>query len=411
MNTRNILATAVTPGPTRVADALEAVAEVSRLMEENESLGRELLRCYEQMSLLFEMTESIAHIGDAATIQAVLIRRYASMLNVGALLFDDGHRCEVIDDYESLGRPLPALAAELRRLLSQEIARVRETRRACICRIDSPSAPIELRGAHAMLTALHQFQSQPGVLIALRHNADPPFDTGERLAAESILGYGGHILTNVRMLRQVQQMAMETVRALANAIDAKDNYTRGHSERVGWLAKFLGRALGLPQPDLQVLEWAGLLHDVGKIGVSEQILNKPGVLSPEEMAEMQRHPRLSYEVLKPIASLEAVLPGVLYHHENYDGTGYPERIRGEEIPLMARILHVVDIFDALTSTRSYRTQYGVDHALEILAEGAGTVTDPHITDVFIRAFRQYMRDSQADYHQRFAHVALGPAPE
>lgn len=411
MNTRQALETVMTSEETQAIGALDAVAEVSRLMEENESLGRELLRCYEQMSLLFEMTESIANIGDSATIQAVLIRRYAAMLNVGAILFDDGVRCEVIDDYESLGRPLPALAPELRRLLSQEISRVRETRRAHICRIDSPAAPVELRGANAMLTALHQFQSQPGVLIALRHHADPPFDTGERLAAESVLGYGGHILTNVRMLRQVQQMAMETVRALANAIDAKDNYTRGHSERVGWLAKFLGRALGLSQSDLQILEWAGLLHDVGKIGVSEHILNKPGVLSSEEMAEMQRHPRLSYEVLKPIASLEAVLPGVLYHHENHDGTGYPEHIRGDEIPLIARVLHVVDIFDALTSTRSYRMQYSVDRALEMLAEGAGTVTDPHITEVFIRTFRQYMRESQADYHQRFAHIALGPAPE
>lgn len=408
--TRNSVISAIDAPADLSLDALSAVEDASRLMRENESLGGELLRCYEQMSLLFEMTESIAHLGDSATIQAVLIRRYAGMLNVGALLLDDGARCVVIDDYESLGRPLPALGDAIRGLLTDEIRRVRETQRAIICRINSPDAPFELRGVHAMLAALQQFQAPPNVVIALRHHSDPAFDTGERLAAESVLGYGGHILTNVMMVRQVQQMAMETVRALANAIDAKDNYTRGHSERVGWLAKFLGRALGLPPAELQIVEWAGLLHDVGKIGISEQILNKPGALTPEELAEMQKHPRLSFEVLKPIASLEPVLPGVLYHHENHDGSGYPERIRGDEIPLIARILHVVDIFDALTSSRSYRPQYNIDRALEIMKEGAGTITDPRITDVFIRAFRQYMRDSQADYLQRFAHIALGPDP-
>ncbi|MBL8878322.1 MAG: HD-GYP domain-containing protein [Phycisphaerales bacterium] len=390
--------------------APDASEDVSRLLDENESLGRELLRCYEQMSLLFEITENIAHLGDAATIQAALIRRYGSMLNVGALLLEDGTRCQVIDGYESLGRPLPANGGVIRAALHGEIQRVRESQRALTCRLDAPGSSVELRGAHAMLGSLQQCNAPQIVLIALRHHSDAPFDTGERLAAESVLGYGGHILTNALMLRQVQQMAMETVRALANAIDAKDNYTRGHSERVGWLAKFLGRALGLPPAELQHVEWAGLLHDVGKIGVPEWILNKPGPLTSEETAEMQKHPRLSYEVLKPIASLESILPGVLYHHENHDGSGYPERIRGEDIPLIARILHVVDIFDALTSTRAYRTQYSIDRAMEILREGAGRVTDPRITDVFIRSFRQYMRDSQADYLERFAHIALGPAP-
>lgn len=391
--------------------AFDANEDVSRLLEENESLGRELLRCYEQMSLLFEITENIAHLGDAATIQAALIRRYATMLNVGALLLDDGSRCVVIDGYESLGRPLPANGRAIRVALGNEIQHVRQSQRALLCRLDTPGASMELRGAFVMLGSLQQCNAPPSVLIALRHHSDPPFDRGERLAAESVLGYGGHILTNVLMLRQVQQMAMETVRALANAIDAKDNYTRGHSERVGWLAKFLGRALGLPPAELQHVEWAGLLHDVGKIGVPEQILNKPGALTPEETAEIQKHPRLSYEVLKPIASLEPILPGVLYHHENHDGSGYPEGIRGDDIPLTARILHVVDIFDALTSTRAYRTQYSIDRAMEILREGAGKVTDPRITEVFVRTFRQYMRDSQADYLERFAHIALGPAPE
>ncbi|MBK8915620.1 MAG: HD-GYP domain-containing protein [Phycisphaerales bacterium] len=228
-----------------------------------------------------------------------------------------------------------------------------------------------------------------------------------------MLGYGGHILSNVLMVRHLQQTALETVRALANAIDAKDNYTHGHSERVGWLARMVGQALGMPNRQLQILEWAGLLHDVGKIGIPERILNKPGRLTTEEFDEMKRHPRLSYEVLRPVASLAPVLEGVLYHHENHDGSGYPTGLAGDAIPLIARIIHVVDIFDALTSSRSYRKGFTIARAFEILRTDSGRVTDPLVTERFLTAFERYRAERPADFLERFAHIAAeaDPLPE
>lgn len=386
-------------GPVALADSLSSL---DALREENEALGRELLRCYEQLSLVFEITEHIAGLQDPPSILATLLRRYGIMLNADAVFFDNGAAITAAEQIDAAGR-LPVDPNTVRAALADEIASVRRSRRTHAPRI-SPQARERVGGAHVLLGALPQYDAETGVVITLRRSDEPAFDSGDQLAAESVLGYGGHILSNVLMVRQLQQTALQTVTALANAIDAKDNYTHGHSERVAWLARFLGRALGLPGSQLQTLEWAGLLHDVGKIGVSEAILNKPGKLTDAEFAEMKRHPRLSYEVLKPIASLAHVLDGVLHHHENHDGSGYPDGLRGEAIPLSARIIHVVDIFDALTSTRSYRKCFNVREAFEILRQDSGRVTDPFVTNAFLQAFERYLSEQAADFRQRFAHV-------
>lgn len=391
--------------PVRAEQVLE---RLSAAIEENEALGRELLRCYEQLSLVFEITEHIATLEAPERIQETLLRRYATMLGAGAVLFDDARGCAPVEALDTQAA-VTVDAGLVKLLLQRDIEAVRSTRRTVVPALGE-DVQQALGGAHVLLGALPQFNTGTGVVIAMRAPRETAFDSSDRLAAESVLGYGGHILSNVLMVRHLQQTALETVRALANAIDAKDNYTHGHSERVGWLARFVGRAMGLPQQQLQILEWAGLLHDVGKIGISEHILNKPGKLTPEEFEEMKRHPRLSYDVLKPVASLEPVLEGVLHHHENHDGSGYPDGLRGEAIPLIARVLHVVDIFDALTSTRSYRRGFTVEKALAILEQDRGRVTDPHVTDVFISAFQRYRREHAADFCERFAHVLdVGPA--
>ncbi|QOJ14345.1 MAG: HD domain-containing protein [Planctomycetia bacterium] len=388
--------------PEQLFERLTAAAE------ENEALGRELLRCYEQLSLVFEITEHIATLQDPQNIQQSLLRRYATMLGASAALLDHDGRCDSVEGVDAVA-PLALDPTRLRELLRDEIAAVRSSRRTTVPTLPA-SVATELDGAHVLLGALPQFQSETGVVIALRRSSDPPFDSSDRLAAESVLGYGGHILSNVLMVRHLQQTALETVRALANAIDAKDNYTHGHSERVGWLARMVGQALGMPNRQLQILEWAGLLHDVGKIGVPERILNKPGRLTTEEFDEMKRHPRLSYEVLRPVASLAPVLEGVLYHHENHDGSGYPTGLAGDAIPLIARVIHVVDIFDALTSSRSYRKGFTIAKAYEILRTDSGRVTDPLVTDCFLTAFERYRAERPADFAERFAHIAAEADP-
>jgi len=174
-----------------------------------------------------------------------------------------------------------------------------------------------------------------------------------------------------------------------SAIDQKDHYTSGHSERVGFLAHLTGRGLGLPLSELKVLEWAGLLHDVGKIGIPEDILNKPGRLTEAEFDQIKRHSVMGHEILKPIASLEQVLAGVLYHHETPDGSGYPEGLKGDEISLVARIIRAADVFDALSSARSYRGAYSIEAACEIIRKDAGTKIDAEVAQALLEAIAAF----------------------
>lgn len=409
--TPGTLRTVLSPPALDTPDAAEARLRLDGLSTINEDLGRELLRCYEQLSLVYEITEHIANLQEPEDIQAALLRRFGAMLSAGAVYFEHAGTCVSVECGAALARPVEIAPHSVASALESGIKHVRRTRRTHVPELPRDAAAA-LRGARVLLGAMRPTRfgaTTPDVVIALRDEREAPFDSGDVLASEAVLGYGGHILGNVLMLRSLKHTAVETVTALANAIDAKDNYTSGHSGRVGWLARLTGQALGLPASELQVLEWAGLLHDVGKIGISEHILNKPGKLTPEEFEEMKRHPRLSYEVLKPVASLEPVLKPVLHHHENHDGSGYPDGLRGAEIPLGAQIIHVVDIFDALTSTRSYRRGFELERALSILLSDSGRVTEPHVTDVFIRAFRQYMREQPVDFQRRFAHIASAPA--
>ena len=154
-------------------------------------------------------------------------------------------------------------------------------------------------------------------------------------------------------------------------------------ENPGLSAGMIGRRMGVPPDQLRVLEMSGLLHDVGKIGIPEGILLKPGKLTKEEHEIIRKHPRMGYEILTPIASFGEVLAGVLHHHENPDGSGYPDGLAGEQIPLFARILHVADVFDALTSTRSYRVAFSPGQACEILCREAGAKLDGEVVAVFL----------------------------
>jgi len=158
--------------------------------------------------------------------------------------------------------------------------------------------------------------------------------------------------------------------SLASALEARDSYTRGHSERVGALAAQLGTLFGMDEQECALLRTAGQLHDIGKIGMAESILNKRGPLSAEEAASIREHPVLSEQICRPLHFLAPVLPLIRHHHERLDGSGYPDGLRDKEIPLGARILGLADAFDALTSSRSYRENFSLDRALKILSDEA-----------------------------------------
>lgn len=187
---------------------------------------------------------------------------------------------------------------------------------------------------------------------------------------------------NGRLYRERERLVTDVVRSLINTIDAKDSYTCGHSDRVASIARRLAERIGLDRQQCERIFLTGLLHDIGKIGVPDEVLLKPGKLTDEEFALIKRHPVIGYEILKPLRQLSDTLPGVLHHHESMDGRGYPHGLKGDEIPLVARILAVADAYDAMTSCRPYREAMPTEKAESILQSGAGRQWDPRIVDAF-----------------------------
>ena len=179
-----------------------------------------------------------------------------------------------------------------------------------------------------------------------------------------------------------------TIYALTAAIDAKDHYTFQHSKNVAYYAESLARELNLPEEHREILKEAALLHDIGKIGVSEQILNKQGPLTESEYDAMKGHVEYSVGIIRHLPSMDYVIPAVIGHHERYDGKGYPRRIAGKDIPLAARIFCIADSFDAMVSKRCYKTEMPVEYALDEICRGAGTQFDPELAAIFVRMIQE-----------------------
>jgi HD-GYP domain-containing protein (c-di-GMP phosphodiesterase class II) len=193
-------------------------------------------------------------------------------------------------------------------------------------------------------------------------------------------------IENAWLYESVKSNYFGTIQALVNALEANDKYTRGHSERVKYLSTELGRRLGLNYKELEILEHASILHDIGKIGVDSTILNKAGKLTSSEYSLIKAHPLIGDEILGPIGTLEGVRTTILQHHERYDGSGYPYGVAGEEISLKARILSVVDTFDAMMTDRPYRKALSLERVREELHQGSGTQFDPLVVSTFLDMF-------------------------
>jgi response regulator RpfG family c-di-GMP phosphodiesterase len=188
---------------------------------------------------------------------------------------------------------------------------------------------------------------------------------------------------NLDLIREKEHLLTNMVRTLVSALDSKDAYTRGHSERVALFSKRIAENLGYDDGATEKLYLSGLLHDVGKIGVSDAVLRKPDRLTEEEFAEIKRHPDEGWGILLELEQLRYVLPGVLHHHEQVNGTGYPDGLKGDEIPLDARIMAVADAYDAMTSDRAYRKGMPHEKAIEIIQSGSGTQWDAKCVEAFL----------------------------
>lgn len=186
---------------------------------------------------------------------------------------------------------------------------------------------------------------------------------------------------------KLESAYMETIEILRFTVEAKDAYTRGHSDRVSEYSVLIGKALGLPEEDLKTLKIGGLFHDIGKIGIPDSILLKTTKLDDEEYSEIKNHPSIGAHILSNATIFKDIIPIVKHHHERFDGRGYPGKLKGEEIPYFARIAAVADSFDAMTSKRSYRDSLPMDVVIEEIEKNSGTQFDPEIAKVFLEILK------------------------
>ncbi len=210
-----------------------------------------------------------------------------------------------------------------------------------------------------------------------------------------------------RLYQQVQRSIYQSLLGLANALEAKDPYTRGHSERVGAASRSLAQALGLPLHEAEMIGQAGLLHDIGKIGVPEAVLRKHGALDEDEWALMRKHPLIGAQIIAPFEFFAGGAVTIRHHHERCDGSGYPDGLAGEAIPIGARVVAVADVFDALTSDRPYRAALPQEAALDYLGRQAGRTLDARAVAAFVALARAL---SPATPHVG-ARPALAAAPQ
>ncbi len=226
-----------------------------------------------------------------------------------------------------------------------------------------------------------------GTLIVIRSHNLRKFTTGEMTTLSLFANKAAIEFENARLYRNLEDAYFDTVAVLSNAIETRDRNTGGHTERVWRITYDIAAILGWKTESLKELRMGAMLHDIGKIGVPDAILNKPGPLDPDEFAIMKKHPEIGAAMIEKIVFLNPALPYILYHHERYDGKGYPFGLAGDDIPIQGRLLAVVDTYDAITSDRPYRKGKSSANAIEEILRNSGSQFDPLVVDAFIKVIK------------------------
>jgi HD-GYP domain-containing protein (c-di-GMP phosphodiesterase class II) len=375
------------------------------LEQELDSLSGQLANTYEELSLIYQISSGMKVNRRAADFFKQTCLDVMEVLGVRAM------GVALCGDKSSLIEPAlygqVAASPHKLRQLSGELLRVLHDRKSPLIindlARDKAFKPLADDARQLIAVPLQRQDEVLGCLFGIdKTNGD--FDSVDAKLLNSIANESAIYLENARLFDDVHGLMMGLLHALTSAVDAKDAYTCGHSERVALLSRRLSREIRLPETQVERIYMAGLLHDVGKIGVPEAVLQKTGRLTAEEFEQMKKHPGVGARILSDIKQVEDIIPGVLHHHERYDGKGYPAGLSGKNIPLMGRIICLADCFDAMTSNRTYRRALPLEVALSEIRRCSGTQFDPALAEAFLRIsvdqFRELLTDHQNQARKR-----------
>ncbi len=373
--------------------------KLASLEKELESLSGQLANTYEELSLIYQLSSGMRVNRRASEFfkQACLdVMEVMSVKGMGFALHGDNFRNTEPVLYGSLSLP----PGKVRRLSEELVAVLKQRKTPLLVNDLAKDKTFSWMGEYAQQLLAVPLQRQDevlGCMFGLDKNVGE-FDSVDSKLLNSIGNESAIYLENAMLFDDVHSLMMGLLHSLTSAVDAKDAYTCGHSERVALLSRHLAIEAKLSEYEVERVYMAGLLHDVGKIGVPEAVLQKCGKLTDEEFAQIKKHPEIGARILKDIKQVEDIIPGVLHHHERYDGRGYPHNLAGEKIPLMGRIICLADCFDAMTSSRTYRKALPLEVALAEIRKCAGTQFDPGLAEFFLKIpqtqFEELIRDHQ-----------------
>ncbi len=364
-------------------------AELETQQNELKTMSSQLCESYEELSLLYKFTTGMAFDRPPDSLITDVVQELRQVVGLRWLalqLCDDDERMEETRGRIYLAGDLKCEESVLLRI-GRKLIDEREPHDPAMIVDDTNTLGIPVLprlSENLLVVPLSDDDRMIGILFGGDKLDDSHISSIDSKLCSSLASSVAMYLENRMLYEDSQTMFLGTLHALTASIDAKDSYTRGHSERVAMLSRDLARAAGLDPAIVERVYLAGLVHDVGKIGVPEAVLCKPGRLTAEEFELIKQHPAIGSRILSDIRQMRDLIPGVLYHHERWDGRGYPEEIRGEDIPLFGRLIGLADAFDAMSSNRTYRSSLDHQKVLDEIERCAGAQFDPELAKYFVK---------------------------
>jgi putative nucleotidyltransferase with HDIG domain len=371
-----------------IARSLESFLD---LEGEIEDLSAEVVRVYEELSLIRKLSGRLGSEMDVDTICRMVLEEADKILSAQTILIMllEGERKELITRF-AMGRDAEFALGFRSTVSSGLVGHVfRQGEPVTVCDIRGDERiRLPFQAKSILCVPLISDLKPVGMVIASDKLSGDEFWSQELKLMAIFASEIGSSLRKAQLYEEFKKLFLSTVEALASAIDAKDPYTYGHSRRVARFSVTICAELGMSKERIRQVELAALLHDIGKIGTPESILQKPGMLNPEEYEKIKEHPAKGAEILSSIAEFKGITPWIRHHHECYDGGGYPDRIAETEIPLEARVVKIADAFDAMTSDRPYRKGLPPEETIKIMDQFSRGHFDPHVLGVFKRCMKK-----------------------